>query len=127
MPKGKRYDSEPKLNIKKVIGFIIAVIVIIMCIISFSKILSSNQLTSSGNDAVLGYFPVYTDEKWGVIDSNSNIVINPIYSEMIVIPDNTKDIFICTYDVNLENDTYKVKVLNKNNQEIFTNYDKIEL
>lgn len=128
MGQGRRYeDVNSKINIKKVIGFIIAVIVIIMCIISFSKILSSNQLTSSGNDAVLGYFPVYTDEKWGVIDSNSNIVINPIYSEMIVIPDNTKDIFICTYDVNLENDTYKVKVLNKNNQEIFTNYDKIEL
>ena len=59
MGQGRRYeDVNSKINIKKVIGFIIAVIVIIMCIISFSKILSSNQLTSSGNDAVLGYFPV---------------------------------------------------------------------
>ncbi len=128
MGQGKRYeDGTSKINIKKVIGFIIAIIVLIMCIISFQKILSTDNMGSGANDAVLGYFPVYTEGKWGVIDSNGNFVINSIYSEMIVVPDNTRDIFICTYDMNLENDTYKVKVLNKNNQEIFTNYDKIEL
>ena len=80
MGQGKRYeDGNSKINIKKVIGFIIAVIVIIMCIISFNKILTSNELTASGNEAVLGYFPVYTGEKWGVIDSNGKIIQEPIY------------------------------------------------
>lgn len=127
MGQGKRYEGGNKINTKKVFGLVVAIIVIVMCIISFQKILTSNNSKLSETDAALGYFPVYTGSKWGVIDSNGNYVINPIYTEMIVIPDNTKDIFICTYDMNLETDTYKVKVVNKNNQEIFTNYDKIEL
>ena len=32
MAKGKRYDNEPKLNMKKVFGVIIALIVLIMII-----------------------------------------------------------------------------------------------
>jgi len=127
MGQGRRYEGESKINTKKVFGVVIAIIVLIMCIISFQKILSPTSSPTPDKDAVLGYFPVYTGGKWGVIDSNGEIVINPIYSEMVVIPDNTKDIFICTYDMNLEQDTYKVKVMNKNNEEIFTNYDKIEL
>ena len=88
MGQGRRYeDVNSKINIKKVIGFIIAIIVLIMCIISFQKILSTDNMGSGANDAVLGYFPVYTEGKWGVIDSNGNFVINPIYSEMIVVPD----------------------------------------
>lgn len=127
MGQGKRYEGESKINIKKVFGLIVAILVIIMCIISFQKILTPNNIGSTDKDAVLGYFPVYTGDKWGVIDTNGDFVINPIYSEMIIVPDNKRDIFICTYDMNLEKDTYKVKVVNKNNQDIFTNYDKIEL
>lgn len=127
MGQGKRYEGESKLNIKKVFGLIVAILVIAMCIISFQKVLLSGTPVSSEKDIVLGYFPVYTGNKWGVIDTNGEYVVDPIYSEMIVIPDNNRDIFICTYDVNLETDTYKVKAINKNNEDIFTNYDKIEL
>lgn len=127
MGQGKRYEGGNKINFKKVFGLIIAILVIIMCVTSFQKILKTSNADKTEKDAVLGYFPVFTDSKWGVIDSNGDTVINPIYSEMIIIPDNKKDIFICTYDMDIEKDTYKVKVLNKNNQEIFTNYDKIEL
>ena len=127
MGQGKRYENGNKINLKKVFGLIIAILVIIMCITSFQKILNSSNAKVTEKDAVLGYFPVFTDNKWGVIDTNGDTVINPIYSEMIIIPDNKRDIFICTYDMDIEKDTYKIKVLNKNNQEIFTNYDKIEL
>ena len=39
MGKGKRYD-EPKLNLKKVFGTIITILVIIMIIVTINKILS---------------------------------------------------------------------------------------
>lgn len=124
MSKGKRYDSEPKLNMKKVLGVVIAVVVLIMIIISIVKILKSN----SNKDVIstASYYPVYTNEKWGVIDNNGNIVINASYDEMIVIPNNKKAIFLCTYDVQDATNEYKTKVLNEKNEDILKGYDKIE-
>ena len=45
---------------------------------------------------------------------------------MIVIPNSKNDVFICTYDVNYSTGDYKTKVLNKKNEEIFKNYEKVE-
>lgn len=47
MSKGKRYDTEPKLNIKKVLGVVIAVVVIIMIIISVVKTINNDKNLSS--------------------------------------------------------------------------------
>ena len=41
MARGRRYDKEPKLNIKKVFGVAIAFIVFIMIIISIIKIIKT--------------------------------------------------------------------------------------
>ena len=124
MPKGKRYDSEPKLNVKKVIGVIIAFVVLVMIITSIVKILKNNpeeELIST-----ISYYPVYINGKWGVIDNNGNNVIIASYDEMIVIPNNKKAIFVCTYDVQDSTGEYKTKVVNEKNEEILTGYDKIE-
>ncbi len=122
--RGRRYE-EPKLNLKKVFAVIIAVIVIIMSIFGIKKILTkdSKQAKISSKD----YIAVYKDNKWGVIDSTSEIVIDPSYQEMIIIPNSKKDVFICTYDVNYETGEYKTKALNSKNEEILTQYDKIEV
>ena len=64
------------------------------------------------------YFTAFSADKWGVINQDGETVINPSYQEMIVIPDKTKDVFICTYDINEEDGTYKTKVLNRKNEEI---------
>ena len=45
---------------------------------------------------------------------------------MPIIIDKSKDVFLCIYDVNEEDGTYKTKALNSKNEEILTNYDKIE-
>lgn len=124
MAKGKRYDSEPKLNMKKVFGVIIAFIVLIMIITSIVKILKNNSEEDLISTA--SYYPVYTNGKWGVIDNNGEEVITPSYDEMIVIPNNKKAIFVCTYDVQDSTGEYKTKVLNEKNEEILTGYDKIE-
>ena len=125
MSRGKRYDGEQKLNLKKVFAVIIAIAVIIMFFIGISKLFDSEESTTEKTVA-LRYFPVYTEGKWGVIDSRGNTIINPEYDEYIVIPDNTKGLFICTTDVNYDDGTYETKILNEKNEELFTDYDTVE-
>lgn len=123
MSRGKRYNDEPKLNVKKVIAVITLLAVIIMFLFAIQKILQNDigeEITSTN------YFTVYTNEKWGVIDSNGKTIIEPKYEEMIIIPNKTEAVFICTYDVDYESNTYKTKVLNEKGKEIFKGYEKIE-
>ena len=124
MSRGRRYDSEPKLNMKKVFAVIIAVVVIIMFIFIIKGLLSKD--TTTGKITSQTYFTSYKNNKWGVINSEGSNVIDPSYAEMIVIPNNKIGVFICTYDVNYETGEFKTKVLNEKNEEIFTQYDKIE-
>ncbi len=124
MSRGRRYDTEPKLNIKKVIAVAVAFVVIIMFIVVLNKLLK--QTNEDGKVTVMSYYPVYTNEKWGVINSKGETIIEPTMDEMITVPFTKTDIFICTYDVDYENKTYKTKVLNSKNQEIFTEFDLVE-
>ena len=112
---GKRFDTERKLNIKKVFGVIIGIAVIIMFVITLLKLLDDSSKTPKITEATTHYFPVYTNEKWGVINSSGNIIIEPKYDEMILIPNNTTPIFLCTYDVDYINNTYKTKAINEKN------------
>lgn len=124
MSRGKRYDEEPKLNMKKVFAVIIAIVVIIMFIFIIKGLLIKDE--ASGKITSESYFSVYKDNKWGVINSAGNYVIEPSYAEMIVVPNKKTGIFIVTYDTDYENGTYKTKILNEKNEEIFKGYDKIE-
>lgn len=124
MSRGRRYDTEPKLNMKKVFAVAIAIIVIIMFIFIIKGLLTKD--TTSGKITTKSYFTSYKDNKWGVIDSTGNNVIDPSYKEMIIVPNPKKGVFICTYDVNYDTGEYKTKALNDKNEEIFKEYDKIE-
>ena len=125
---GRRYEKERnQLNFKKVGVFILTIFVIGMVVISLQKILSNSSNGPSGTSSNVEYFSVYTNKKWGVIDSNGSIVIEPTYEEMVIVPNSQRPVFVCVYDVNPENKTYKTKVLNKDNREILTQYTKVEL
>lgn len=124
MSRGRRYDKEPKLNYKKVFAVIIAVIVFIMFIFMMKSFLTKDKET--GKISSTTYFTIYKDNKWGVIDNLGKEVISPSYKEMIVIPNNKKDVFLCTYDINDDTGEYKTKALNSKNEEIFTQYSQIE-
>ena len=123
--RGRRYDSEPKLNVKKVFAVILAFIVLIMFIYIIKGFFNKSDGEKS-DISCKSYFTIYKDDKWGVIDEKANIVIDPGYKEMIVIPNPKKDIFLCTYDVNYDTGEYSTKALNSKNEEIFTEYDLIE-
>lgn len=124
MERGRRYYEEPKLNIKKVIAVIVAILVIIMFVIAISKLLKDEKTRESSISKA--YFPVYTNKKWGVINDKGEIVVEPTYEEYIVIPNNKKDVFVCTYDVNYDENTYKTKVINAKGEEIISGYNLVE-
>ncbi len=123
--RAKRYDDERKLNYKKVFAVLVLFIVVIMFILGIKKLIATG-MTSTGKITAINYFPVYSNGKWGVISSNGNIVIEPQYDEMPVIPNNSQTLFICTYDVNYETGTYKTKVVNEKNEDIIKGYDNVK-
>ena len=123
--RGRRYDNEPKLNLKKVAGVIVALAVIVMIIISIVNIIKD-----SGKNVevkIYSYYTAYENGKFGVINSDGEIVIEPSYDEIVLIPNNSKPIFICVYDINDAEGTYKTKAINEKNEEILNGYDKIEV
>lgn len=123
MSRGKRYNSEPKINMKKVIAVIVVILVIAMFVVVIKTLLQKSKEVKVTND---NYFTAYVDSKYGVIDKDGKTVIEPSYAEYIVIPNSKKDIFICTYDVNYSTGEYKTKALNSKDEEIFTEYEQIE-
>lgn len=124
MSSGRRYNNERKLNMKKVVGVIIAIAVIIMIFISIKKLLEPKpQQETTGS---VHYFTAYQNSKWGVINQAGIEVIPFVYDEMIIVPDSSKDIFITTTDVNMETGEYKTKVFNRKNEEIFATFEQVE-
>ena len=83
MSRGRRYE-ERKLNMKKVFAVILAIVVIIMSVFIirgvFQKESSRGEITSKT------YFAAYNTNKWGVIDENGDVIIEPSYEEMMIIP-----------------------------------------
>ena len=123
MSRGRRYNNEPKLNIKKVIAVIVAIAVIVMFVIAIKNLLKSDS--SSNNLVSTTYFLLNKDNKWGVIDNNAKTIIEPTYSDAIIIPNNKQDIFICTENVDYDKGTYETKVLNAKGKEILTQYNNV--
>lgn len=123
MSRGKRYNGEAKLNMKKVLAVIIALLVIVMFVFVIYKLVTNGKGERMTNDY---YFTSFQDNKYGVINNKGEEVVAPSYQEYIVIPNNKKDIFLCTYDVDYAKNTYKTKALNAKNKEIFTEYENIE-
>ena len=123
--RGRRYDDDSRqLNMKKVIATIIVIIGIIMIVISIKNLLSSDEKNKDVSTLV-SYISVVEDDKWGVIDNKGNIIVDLKYDEIVIIPNKTQDVFVCTYDVNYGSETFKTKVINEKNEEILTDYDNI--
>lgn len=125
MSRGKRYEGDPQLNLKKVFGVLIAILVIVLFIIGIRKIIKADKKNLVSKNIPLYYYTVCTNGNWGVINSSGNTVIEPANGEMIIIPNKSKGVFLCTYEVNYVEGTYKTKAVNEKNQEIFTGYDNI--
>ena len=119
MSRGRRFDDEPKLNMKKVFATVLAFVVIILIIISIKNLFTKEKITQEVAVQTT-YFTIFNNNKYGVIDNKGNVIVKPTYNEMIIIPEKTEPLFICTYNVNYENNTFETKVLNASNSEILT-------
>ena len=80
MSKGRRYNNEGQLNYKKVFAVVIAIVVIIMFIVIITKALTNEK--ENTNTKAIDYYALYADNAWGIVDSNGNTVINPMYQEI---------------------------------------------
>lgn len=126
MSRGKRYNEEKKLNMKKVWAVIIAILVIIMFFVVIGNLLSDQGTQVKEKTFATAYYPVLEEGKWGVIDTKENVIIEPQYDEMIVVPDRTKPLFIVIANVDYQTGTFDSKAIDKNNQPVYTQYQKIE-
>ncbi len=124
MSRGRRYEGEQKLNLKKVFAVPAIIIIIVLLIVAMKQIFKADKATIAKKNIELNYFAVYTEGNWGVINSSGETIIQPTNGEMIEIPNKAKPVFVCTYDVNADG-TYKTKALNANNQQIFTGYENV--
>ena len=114
---GKRFDEEPKLNKKKVFSVFLGIVVIIMFCLTLSKLLQDGtEITNKQNEEVDKYFAVYTNNKWGVINQKGKYIINPTYTEMIVVPDEGTALFACVDEVDYTAETYKTSIINQNGE-----------
>ena len=120
--RGRRYDGEPKLNVKKVLAVLIVLIVIIMCIVLIVKF-ATDDGNSETKIVANSYLSAYSGGKWGVINSKGETIIDTTYDDMIIIPDSTKAIFIYQSDVNLAENTYNSYAINEKGERLFTSYD----
>ena len=66
--KGRRFDNEPRLNIKKVLAFIIAIAVIIMVFVSIKNIITKEEKVSTVSVPTT-YFTIIENNRWGVINN----------------------------------------------------------
>ena len=125
MGRGRRYNGEQKLNLKKVFAVIAAILIVILIIVGIRNILKADKNTLASKNVELNYFTMFSNGNWGVINSSGETIIEPANGEMIVIPNKLKPVFICTYEVNYVDGTFKTKAINEKNQQIYTEYENV--
>ena len=105
---------------KKNIIILLVILIIIATSVYFivQKIQQENRKYEIETITEYKYFVVKEENKYGVIDTQGNKIIDTQY-ENVKIPNPQKAVFICYSEGN-------TKILNDNNEEIFTQYENIE-
>lgn len=106
--------------------YIIMLVIILLIIMAIAGWFIYKQIEKNGREYEIQkvnienyqYFILRQEGNYGVIDKNGDIVINPEYTN-IVIPNPEKAVFICYNDEN-------TKVLNQNQEQIYTEYSNIQ-
>lgn len=114
---------------KKIIKIVIIILIIVavlaaatITVLYFIKKSKFNYQISEIEE--YNYSIFYRDDKYGVINKEGEIVIDPTYTN-VQIPNPSKPLFICMSDYNQELGEYENKVLNENKEQILTTYDRV--
>ena len=112
---------------KNLIIFGILILIIIATIISLIIYFSNRSKYVFDVEYVsnIEYNTVKIDDKYGVIDGDGNVIIEPNYN-VIQIPNPSKPVFICMANYNTETKEYETKVLNEKKEQVITGYSSIQ-
>ena len=104
---------------KKIIILVITLIILATAVYFITKrTQTENRKYEIETISEYKYFVVKENNKYGVIDTQGNKIIEAKYDE-VKIPNPEKEIFICYEEE-------KIKVLNSKGEEIFTEYENVE-
>ena len=106
---------------------IVIIVIVLLIIIAIAGWFIYRQIKKTGREYEIekinvqdyAYFILRQEGKYGVINNSGDVVINPTFTN-VIIPNPQKAVFIC-YDEN--NNT---KVLNQNNEQIFSEYTQLQ-
>lgn len=116
-------------NKKKIIGIVVALIIVILVIATIITIIVKKKQDTEEmlqydieeiSEIEYKYFILYLNDKYGVMDSKGNIIVDTKYDK-VVIPNSKKAVFICSNEGDEKN-----TVLNEKGEEIFNVYDNVE-
>lgn len=120
---GKKQKNINKNKLKR--NLLILLVVAIMIFVVITVLKNMKMKIEPEQNLSYNYFTISVKDKIGIIDKTGKIIINPEYDD-IQIPNPGQDVFLCIYNYNASNQTYNSKVLNKNGEEIYKNYNNIQ-
>ena len=106
-----------------ILGVIIFTILVSVIVINLNKIPNLEYQLEEVKE--INYFILMDNNKYGVIDKNGDVLIEPYYDE-IQIPNPSKPLFICMYDYDSDKNQYKIKVFNDKKEQILYQYLVVE-
>lgn len=116
---GSKKNTRKSSKKKSIIGIIIAIVLIVGLSVVIYKVKETNDRKYEiAQISQYDYFVLKTEDKTGVIDKEGNTIIDPVYDD-IKIPNPGQAVFVC-----YTGDT--IKVLNKDKEEILTQYEMVE-
>lgn len=112
---------------KKVVILLVFIIVAIITGIFVTNYLKDKAKYDFEIERVteINYNILYKDKKYGVINRNGDIIVEPVYN-IVQIPNPSKDIFICMGEYNSEQKEYDVKVLNSKGEKLYQEYLNVQ-
>ena len=115
------------MNKKKIITLIVVLLIIIVVavIVTMYFIKRAKYVYDIEQVTNIEYNTINIDNRYGVIDGDGNIVVEPNY-DIIQIPNPSKPVFICMSDYNTETKQYQTKVLNDKREQIITGYESVQ-
>ena len=105
---------------KKIVGVVIAFIIIIIAIFAIIKKSDDNSYEIEEVKDFY-YFKLYENEKYGVIDTSGNILV-PAKYDMLEIPNPSKPVFIGYLSYN--EGKSETEVINNKNEKILEMYSR---
>lgn len=112
---------------KKKVIVVLSIIILIIGIISIIKYNKNKSKFSNTIEQIseVNYFLLMQNNKYGVINKNGDIVVDPIY-DVVEIPNASKPVFICKGNYDQNSGEYNIQVFNDKEEPILYQYYTVE-